>query len=108
MDDKKIKLLVQELNEAVDRIPKDVLFWKKEVRRLEKKKDRKSKQICKEYRQHASYYLGKAMAYIYIIQVLGKGRMLLCPKSVKLYSKCFKTANGLAMNKTLDKLKIST
>lgn len=68
------RLRVQ-LRETIERIPKDSITWTKEIKRLSKKRDKKSRAIIREYQHYRSYYDGKIAAYFYVLQELYMGEI---------------------------------
>ncbi len=98
--------LIKELEATINRIPKDLLVWEKEIKRLKNKKDPKSKRIRKEYFYHWAFYRGKLFSYIYIMQVLNKGRIRMTPEASTYIKSVFKKSSKLAMNKGMKTMKL--
>lgn len=68
--------LIDELEALILRVPKDLLIWKRELKKLNKKRKltRKEKRIQIEYRHEMSYYIGKMFAYAYVLDQLGDNK----------------------------------
>lgn len=65
--------LRSDLMETVERIPKDLRFWRRETERLSKIKrpTAEEKEQLLEYRHLSSYYQGKLIAYLFVLDKLG-------------------------------------
>ena len=68
--------LIGELEATITRIPKDLKTWKKEIKRLRFKRDRKTKKLVKGYGHSYVYYLGKMLAYVYVLEKLGDSKFV--------------------------------
>ena len=68
--------LIRDLEKAVTRIPKDLKTWKKLVGKLKYARTPKKKKQCREYSHLYSYYLGKMIAYIYVLEKLGDSKFV--------------------------------
>lgn len=75
--------LIKNLENTINRIPKDLLVWEKEIARLINKKDKKSLQIKWEYTYQWAFYRGKLMSYIFVMQELNKGLIRMLPTTQK-------------------------
>ena len=85
--------LVNELEAALLRIPKDLRTWKREIKKLSRKRTIKSKKIKQEYHHDYSYYCGKVAAYLYVLTELDDH------KFVKKYEKKHKVKYFPEQNK---------
>ena len=68
--------LIGELEEIVARIPKDLKTWKGLVKKLKHSKIRRERKQSEEYGRLYIYYLGKMMAYIFILTRLGDSKFV--------------------------------
>lgn len=70
--------LVKDLEDTVDRIPRDLKTWRSIIKRLSLKSIRtrkQNKQII-EYGALYNYYLGKMCAYTYVLGQLGDSKFV--------------------------------
>lgn len=85
-----LKELKVEIEATLNRIPHDLLIWESEMRRLDKKIDKKSNAIKMEYYYQWAYYRGKLMAYLFILQELNNGMIKMTPVTQKYITKMLK------------------
>lgn len=71
--------LIAELEATISRIPKDLNTWTREIKKLNKIKrpTAKHRLIARDYRRLRAYYLGKMLAYSYVLEKLGDGVFVL-------------------------------
>lgn len=68
--------LIKDLEDTVIRIPKDLRTWKKLVKKLKYGRKPKKKKQCGEYAHLYSYYLGKMIAYVFVLKELGDSKFV--------------------------------
>lgn len=84
--------LVKDLEETVTRIPKDLKVWRKLIKKLKYSRKPKGKKQLREYAGLYNYYLGKMIAYIYVLEKLGDSKFVVAWEK-KFRVKYFKTDN---------------
>lgn len=62
--------LINDLEACLVRIPIDLKIWEKECKHLKKSKRKKDMQKYHEYKEMYAYYLGKIMAYFWVLEIL--------------------------------------
>ncbi len=78
--------LIVSLEETLERIPKDLRIWRKEIRKLAKSRKKLDIKKRQDYIEHYSFYLGKIMAYVYVLELLEDYKFLLqYKKKHKIY-----------------------
>mgnify|MGYP001585149211 CR=1 FL=1 len=68
--------LIKDLEETVTRIPKDLKTWKREIKKLKYKRKYRIKRKVGGYAHLYSYYLGKMIAYIHVLEQLGDSKFV--------------------------------
>lgn len=65
--------LIENLKATVERIPKDLKVWKSEIEKLKRKpRTPKTRAMIMEYYGNHRYYMGKFMAYLFVLEQLGE------------------------------------
>lgn len=87
------KPLAEELLKTIKRIPKDLVIWERELKKFKKKKGKSAldRKKATEYFYIHAYYIGKMMAYAWVIEQLGLP-LYLTEKEEKAYRKYWKSS----------------
>jgi len=89
---------LDEIQDFMNRIPKDIFTWAKEIERLKDSKNKTNKLQVKEYNQLLDFHNGKILAYLHVFQELNDGKLRLTKEMDKIVRLLVKNHNKHYLN----------